>query len=156
MAFGLKKYHRDECTERLRRFCLYRERCVKECKDKLRSWGYFGLEADEIINQLYAEKFIDEGRFAESFARGKFNNNNWGKSKIIWELKQKGISIYNIENGINSISDEEYEKKLLDLYERKKNDYGGKGLNSFQLHQKISNFLVQKGFSYNDINKLKQ
>lgn len=155
MAFGLKKYHKDECTERLRRFCLYRERCVKECKDKLRSWGYYGLEADEIINQLYAEKFIDEGRFAESFVRGKFNNNNWGKTKISWELKQKGISEFNIKKGLESISIEEYQAKLEKLYHRKHSDYSGKGLKDYQLHQKVSNYLVQKGFEFNLINQFR-
>ena len=147
-----RKYHRAEALERLRRFCAYQERYVAECKKKLYTWGYYGLEADEMINELYAENFIDEGRFAEAFVRGKFFHKHWGKQRILYELKQRKISAYNIKKGMAEITDDDYAKAILHLYEKKKKEYSGKGLKEYQLEIKTKNFIVQKGYEYNVVN----
>ena len=58
---------------------------------------------------------LSETRFSEAFVRGKFNNNNWGKNKIIRELKSRNISDWNISNALNQINDLDYNSKLKKL-----------------------------------------
>ena len=99
-------------------FCAYQERCHLEVSKKLNKLGVFGDDADEYICYLIDENFLSETRFSEAYVRGKFNNNNWGKIKIIRELKSRNISNWNISNALNQISDIDYNNKLKKLCEK--------------------------------------
>lgn len=99
-------------------FCAYQERCHLEVSKKLNKLGVFSDDADEYICYLIDENFLSETRFSEAYVRGKFNNNNWGKIKIIRELKSRNISNWNISNALNQISDIDYNNKLKKLCEK--------------------------------------
>ena len=43
------------------------------------------------------ENYLNESRFSENFVRGKFKIKNWGKIKIVQELKSRNISDINIK-----------------------------------------------------------
>ena len=101
--------------KKIEHYCAYQERCHKEVITKLNKLGVFGDEADEYICYLIDENFLSETRFTEGYVRGKFNNNNWGKIKIIRELKLRNVSDWNISNALNQISEEDYRNKLKKL-----------------------------------------
>ena len=104
---------------KIENYCAYQERCHSEVKRKLNSLGIFDENIDEYLCHLIDENFLSETRFSNSYVRGKFNNNSWGKIKIIRELKLRNISDWNINNAINQISDKEYDEKLIRLCKRK-------------------------------------
>ena len=104
---------------KIEHYCAYQERCHSEVKRKLNSLGIFDDNIDEYLCHLIDENFLSETRFSNSYVRGKFNNNSWGKIKIIRELKLRNISDWNINNAINQISDKEYDEKLIRLCKRK-------------------------------------
>ena len=83
-----------------------------EVAQKLRKLGIFGDELEKYICDLIDNDFLNEKRFSECYVKGKFNNNNWGRIKIIRELKSRKISIDNINNGLSEINEEDYFKKL--------------------------------------------
>ena len=93
---------------KIENYCAYQERCHYEVKRKLNSLGVFGQDLDEYLCYLIDENFLSETRFSEAYVRGKFNNNNWGKVRIINELKSRNISDWNINNALKEISDAEY------------------------------------------------
>jgi len=68
----------------------------------------YGDDLEEIISELIDENFLDEERFARSYARGKFRIKKWGKNKITQELKRKKVSAYCIKKGMTEIDEEEY------------------------------------------------
>jgi regulatory protein len=72
---------------------------------------------DQIIFHLLQHNFLNETRFAEAFARGKFRVKKWGKTRIIRELKYREISQYNITLALKEIPEDEYFLAL-----RKKNE----------------------------------
>ena len=79
---------------------------------------------DEIIGKLITDNYLNETRFARSFARGKFRIKKWGKIRILNQLKFRGISAWNIKKGIQEIDKNEYIEtfemlfdKLWDKYE---------------------------------------
>ena len=37
---------------------------------------------DEIIGHLLAHNFLNETRFAQAFARGKFRQKKWGRNRL--------------------------------------------------------------------------
>ncbi|HKK82055.1 MAG TPA: regulatory protein RecX, partial [Prolixibacteraceae bacterium] len=83
--------------------CSKSEKCISDIRKKLSNWQLPEEETQQVIDNLIDEKFIDEQRFAESFMRDKFRFNHWGKIKIIYHLKAKGISSGDIAHGINEI-----------------------------------------------------
>lgn len=122
---------------------------MHECKQKLYTWGFWGNEADEIINALSEENYLNETRFAEAYTRGKFYYKDWGRNRILFELKQRKISAYNITKGLKEINEDDYKATILKLFYKKMSAYSGKGLKDYQKKIKAQNFIIQKGFEYN-------
>jgi regulatory protein len=57
-----------------------------------------------VISHLINDNFINESRFACSFARGKHRIKNWGRVRIVNELKFRNITSYNINLALKEIS----------------------------------------------------
>lgn len=129
----------------IKHYCAYQERCHSEVRHKLLELGCYGEELEEAIGILIEENFLNEERFAIAYAGGKFRMQSWGKVKIRQHLKQKQVSEYCINKGLNSIDDKEYYDKLLALFE-KKNQSLGTERNQWRKRQKIAAYLLQKGF----------
>lgn len=104
----IKAYTLAEATKKMEHYCAYQERCHKEVNTKLRQMRMIPQAIDQIIGHLIQENYLNEERFAQSFARGKFNIKKWGKNRIVNELKQRGISIYNIKSALKEIDEETY------------------------------------------------
>ena len=65
-------------------------------------------EIDQIIVQLIADNFLNEERFACSFARGKHRIKHWGKIRIVNELKFRKVSATLIKIALKEIDDSDY------------------------------------------------
>lgn len=116
-----KKYNFTEALQRLRRYCAYQERCHQELKKKLWDWGFDAEDSGRVISQLIEEGFLNEERYAKAIAGGKFRVKGWGKRKITESLKQKGISsAYLLKTAMKEITEEDYENKLLQLLQKKR------------------------------------
>ena len=136
----------DAALEQLRSYCAYQDRCHQEVRTRLLEYQVYGDDLEQIIAELIEERFLDEERFAKSFARGKFRIKKWGKMKIVRELKSKQISPYCIKKGMAEIDPEEYYTTLLDLIEKKhatlrETDY-------YKQRQKLTEHAMRKGFEY--------
>ena len=104
-----------EIEGKLQYYCSYQDRCHKEVKAKLKSFKISSEELNEIVSNLIKDNYLNESRFSKSFVRGKFNIKNWGKVRIVNELKLRNISIYNINLGLKEIDDQDYINKLEDI-----------------------------------------
>jgi regulatory protein len=98
----------SEAKQKLEYFCSYQERCHKDIESKLFEMQLTTDEKSEIIIHLLDQNFLNETRFACSFARGKHRIKSWGKIRIINELKFRGVSSYNITLALKEISETEY------------------------------------------------
>jgi regulatory protein len=101
----------DQALQKLMRYCAYQERCHNDARTKLIELGIYGDRLEKIIAALIEENYINETRFATTYARGKFNFNHWGKVKITNQLKMKNISAYNIKKAMLEIEDKDYFEK---------------------------------------------
>ena len=101
------------------KYCAYQERTQQEVRDKLYGYGLYPDAVEELLTDLITEGFIDEERYAQSFARGKFSQNKWGRVKIRLSLQQKRISNYCIEKGLQEIDEKDYYATLYQLIKRK-------------------------------------
>jgi len=111
----------------------------------LRSLSFSGEDLEEALALLISEDFLNEERFARSYCRGKFNQNNWGRLKIMRYLKQKDVSDYCIRKGMEEIEEEAYEATLNRLF-KKKWDTLSSEKNLWVKKKKTKDYLLSKGF----------
>jgi len=137
-------------------FCAYRERSLKEVKEKLFTLGLPDEKSEKLIKELAKEGFVDEERFARSYSRGKFRMKRWGKLKIIAGLKQHEISLDHIRTGLIEINNDEYLNTVKYLITNKLTDIKDK--DTYTLKNKLARYLSSKGFEsdivWDSINKI--
>ena len=115
----IKKYiSKDDALSKLQRYCAYQDRCHQEVRSKLLDLGIYGDDLEEIISDLISENFLNEERYARSYARGKFRIKRWGRMRIQQELKQRKISAYCLRKAMEEIEEEEYEQTLRTILEK--------------------------------------
>ncbi len=136
-----------EALQKLERFCAYQERCHDEVVSKLYSLKMTSDEIDSIVVQLIENNFLNETRFACSFARGKHRIKNWGKIRITNELKMRNISSTNINLAFKEISAEEYAETFENLSERCWNNIQEK--NNLKKRKKFCDYLLRRGYESN-------
>ena len=105
--------------------------------------------SQEIIAQLIQEDYLNETRFAKSFARGKFRIKNWGRNRISRELKSRNITDYNIKMGMQEFTDIEYEETFYNLIEKRKKSV--EHLPIDQQKKKIFSYLSYRGWEHEKI-----
>lgn len=140
-------YSIKEATQKIEYFCSYQERCHEEVVAKLRSMKMDSDEIDQIMVHLITENFINEERFACSFARGKHRIKHWGKIRIVNELRFKNISQTLINIALKEISTEEYLETFHSLAERHWETI--RETNMMKKRKKFSDYMLRRGFESN-------
>jgi regulatory protein len=102
-------YTVEEALQKLRNYCAYQERCHKEVVQKLRDMGMIEAAIDQIVVSLITDNYLNEERFAFSYARGKFSQKQFGKIRIHRELKLRNIHATLIKKALEAIDKQEYE-----------------------------------------------
>jgi len=142
-----KTYTVDEARKKLEHYCAYQERCHAEVVQKLKELRMIPQAIDTIVVYLIDNNFLNEERFACSFARGKFRIKNWGRRRIINELKARDISKYNIDKALKEIGKEEYMEAFDRLAEGQWEASMEKNLQKKK--KKVADLLLRKGFESN-------
>ncbi|TMM59291.1 RecX family transcriptional regulator [Maribacter algarum] len=137
-------YTLKEATRKLEGYCTYQERCHKDVLHKLRSMNMIPEAIDEIVTHLIQENYLNEERFAQSYARGKFNIKKWGRNRIVNELKFRGISKYNIKTALKEIEDGAY-LSALDALSLKRLE-AIKETNLQKRRKKLADYLLYRGW----------
>ncbi|WP_405611468.1 regulatory protein RecX [Polaribacter sp. Asnod1-A03] len=146
-----KSFTVDELKRKLENYCVYQDRCHKEVEQKMREFNLIPEAREMILLSLMKDNFLNEERFAKSFARGKFRIKNWGKQRIIRELKFRDISTYNIKTALKEIDENEYLETIYRITENRNNVISES--NTFKRKKKLIDFLMRKGFENNLIFK---
>ena len=142
----MKTYDLHTAREKIQSYCAYQERCHMEVSMKLKSWGLIQEAIDLLIIELVQFNFLNEERYARSFARGKFRIKKWGKMKIRMALKKREVYFKCIDFAMLEIDDKTYLNTLKELLQ-KKNDIL-KETNLYKRKMKLINYLVNRGYEY--------
>ena len=142
MDFGPK-----EALEKLRKYCAYQERSHKDVLEKMWKLKIPMDWRDDIFLGLMQEDFLNEERFARTYARGKFNIKQWGRIKIIQGLKQHAVSEKCIQLSLTEIDEDEYMKVLSATIELKRSKLKEK--NRWKRRGAIYKFVSGRGFEGN-------
>jgi len=136
-----------QAKEKLKSWCAYSERCQSEVREKLFGYGLNARETDEILAFLIEEGYVNEERYAKQYAGGHFRMKQWGRVKIRYGLRSKGISDYCIKKGMAEIEDEAYLALLSKLARQKWQSV--RGMLPAVRWAKTRQFLLQRGFESN-------
>lgn len=141
----------EEAMKKAAYFCSYQERCHKEVLNKLKNLGMFQQAIDHIMVYLIENNYLNEERFARSFARGKHRMSHWGKNRIVQELKLRDISDYAIKKALKEVDKENYEEHFHQVAEKKWQTLNDSILNNKK--RKFMDYLIRKGYEYDLIIK---
>lgn len=144
------------CLSRLQKLCSKAEYCRADVYRK----ALKDLEGDEeaagrVVEQLLADKYVDDARYASAYAREKASLQGWGPVKIRFQLRAKGVSDANIRAALEEVEPEKARAKLQKLLETKAKTLAGDP----QFRLKLIKYALSRGYDYNVvediINRLK-
>ncbi len=136
--------------------CSRKEYCSSDIRKKLITWELTDEQSDEAIKWLKKEKYIDDSRFAEYYVRDKFLFNGWGRIKIRFQLRAKGIASEFVDEALSTIDEDNYREKLAELLHSKKRQIKNK--DHWQTKSALARFAQSRGFEpdyvFREIDKL--
>lgn len=124
--------------------CSQKEYCRSEIAQKLRVKGAASAEIEKLLERLEAECYIDEERYARAFVADKFRFDHWGRVKMSYALRQKGINANIIDEALAQIDEEEYRQSLADFIASRRRTM--KAASPYALNQKIARAAISRGF----------
>ncbi|MHB9148061.1 MAG: regulatory protein RecX [Candidatus Amoebophilus sp.] len=133
--------------QKLSHYCSYQERSKAEVLSKLQTYKDLSpAEAEQIVQELITENFLNEDRYISSFVHGKFSLKKWGKLKIYHTLVSKQINPQSIRQTLSHIPDEAYQQTIQDLIYKKLATL--KAPINAVIQKKVVNYLLQKGYEH--------
>jgi len=125
-------------------YCSKSEHCAFDVEKLLKRTDLNPDEISGIVEKLRAENYLNEARYAASFARDKFRFNKWGKNKIAFELGLKRIPQIFIDDALVEITDEYSAELCLELLQKKMATLKKEDI--YQVKAKLFRFGISKGF----------
>ena len=134
----------DQVLDKMAKYCAYQERCVKEVRDKLKTFDIAEEDKTKILDYLLDNRFANDERYAKAFVRGKVNQSGWGINKIRFHLIQKGIDKDIIDEALVQTDEEVYRQRLIEILKTKAKTV--KADSDFEKKRKLAAYAMQKGF----------
>ena len=132
-----------EWLDKAEAYCARSEHCAADVRRKLFEWSTPSDLFDEIERILYERGFLNDVRFCQAYVHDKVAYQSWGRVKIQAGLRALALPEKEIREAIENIDQEQYVKNLKGLLLQRKSDSEEKRLR----------FLLQRGFSYEEIKK---
>lgn len=134
----------EEAYTKITKWCAYQERAQQEVREKLYDYGLSKNDVEQLLTRIISEGFVNEERFAITFANGKLKQLGWGKIKISYALKAKRVSDYCIKKALKSLDEFTYMQVLENAYiKRSKME---KEKHPLKRKYKLISYLASRGF----------
>lgn len=135
-----------EALNQAMKLCSKKEYASGEILNKLIDWEISAEVASKLVAELIREKFIDDTRYARAFVNDKLKFSRWGKIKIQYMLKQKGVSERLIKEALENVDTAVYEEILSQELLKKARTI--KTENEYEFKGKLVQFASGRGFEY--------
>ena len=129
----------DKCEA----YCAKSEHCAADVRRKLYEWAAPAEISDEIVENLYKNDFLNDARFCHAYVHDKVAYQSWGRIKIQAGLRALDLPESEIRKSLDEIDEKQYKSNLQALFKQRKSDSEEKRLR----------FLLQRGFTYDEIKK---
>lgn len=137
--------------DRLRGLCSRREYCYADVLRKAKD----ALDGDvqaakEVADELVADRYVDDHRYASAYARDKSAIQGWGEVKIRYMLSAKGVPRDVIDKALQEIDQNKADSRLEKLLHAKLKSLK----DDPQVRLKLFRFALGRGYSYDEVNSL--
>lgn len=139
-----KPLSENEALLRLTALCAGSEQCEWNIRQKMQRWGLPNDVQDRIVDRLYDERYIDEERFANAYARDKMRYNHWGRQKIEQMLRLLRLSNTAIRQALEALPEDEYQQILHNIIAAKARSI--KAESDYERNGKLIRFALGRGF----------
>jgi regulatory protein len=144
---------KKRAKDRALNFLSYRDRSEKEIRTKLKDVGYEENIIDWVIGELQRLKFLDDQRFAQSYAQTQMITRPMGEYFLKRELKQKGLDADLIEQTVEKVYEEKDQLSIaLELAQQRKKRYSN--IDEMKAKKRVSDFLLRRGFSWEIVSEV--
>lgn len=128
--------------------CVKREYCVSDIRKKaLKAVQGQSSLADELVEALVRERFVDNLRYATAFSREKSSISAWGPSKIRNALLLKGIDRATIAQALKEIDEDAASERMMKALSRKWHSLKEDPYGKF----KLIRFGLSRGYEYDAV-----
>ena len=124
--------------------CSGSEHCMSQVMEKLSLWNVSPQDVYDIMDYLVKEKYIDNSRFARAYCHDKFCYNHWGRIKIRQMLRHLRLGDEEIEEGMETIDEEDYLEAWKDVLRAKYRTLKDK--DKYLRKAKLVRHLLSRGF----------
>ncbi len=143
----LQKEEKKRVKEKAFRYLAARAHSEKELQNKLLQKGYAEELIETVLSELREAKFIDDVKFAFSFARNRIVKKPMGARLLRQELWQKGLKPEIIDKALTEVySANRQEEIARKLVESRKDRY--KDLDENKQKKRLNDFLLRRGFDW--------
>ncbi len=139
----------DEALASLQRLCARAERSSGDAMRLMARWGVESSKRAEVLQKLLRERFIDDGRYAETFIREKTALSAWGEYKIRAALRRKGIGEDIINRALQEINPAANIGRLTERLARKARSTKYKS--AYELKTKLLRYGLSLGFQMEQV-----
>jgi regulatory protein len=133
-----------EAYSKMAQLCSRSEQCSADIRRKMITYDLVNEVVEEIIEKLKKEKFLDDQRYVKSYISDKFRLNKWGKIKMKYYLKMKGLPESLIQSELDEIDEEKYKTALINTMKEKAKSVKNKS--KFEKMSQIIRFTQNRGF----------
>ena len=138
-----RELSKAEWLDKCEAYCAKSEHCAADVRRKLYEWAAPAEISDEIVENLYKNDFLNDARFCHAYVHDKVAYQSWGRIKIQAGLRALDLPESEIRKSLDEIDEKQYKKNLDALFQQRKADPEEKRLR----------FLLQRGFTYDEIKK---
>ena len=142
---------KERAANRLMRCCATREYCRNDIRRKLA--GLPADDAQEILDRLCREGYVDDARYARAFARDKSALQGWGSLKIKLALQRKDIDAAAIAAALEEIDGEAAEARLGQLLRAKWNALQTE-TDPARRKARFFRYALGRGYGYDEIKRI--
>jgi regulatory protein len=130
------------------RLLSFRIRSEHELRTRLRLKGYEDNWIELALEKLRSYQYVNDESFARTLAKDRQQVKKLGQRGLKAELKQKGINQEIIDDVVDELCTDEKElEQAIELCEKKLRTISGKD-SLPKIKQKLVQFLIRKGYSY--------
>ena len=139
-----RELSKAEWLDKCEAYCAKSEHCAADVRRKLYEWAAPAEISDEIVENLYKNDFLNDARFCHAYVHDKVAYQSWGRIKIQAGLRALDLPESEIRKSLDEIDEKQYKSNLQALFKQRKSDPEEKRLR----------FLLQRGFTYDEIKKI--
>lgn len=136
----------DEALASLMRLCARAEKSEGDARRLMRGWGLAERDAQQVLDRLVRDRFIDDSRYAEAFVREKLRLSGWGEYKIRTALQRKGVGKELIDAALSQADRSGMGERLAQQLERKARTV--KYATQYELKTKLIRYGLSLGYDY--------